>query len=335
MRVIIAFLLASCVVSLAQTSGHNVTNADLLTPFMVTNSAGIVFTDAVLVKLTPNKFFYKTPGGAMGSLPLAALPKDLQSKVTEAERKRVEEIKTMAERGDQNAMVAAGDDLFKKWQKELSDFSVTNKAFVDPGTGLARLDPNTGLPRGILNATNSVNYCMSMDWYRKAARMGNTNAMWRIVERNDEGDYFDNLGFLDPNTGLPDNVSKEGFSWLQELAKRGDSTATERVNAINSPRPAPTTLPSSVPDLEILDVRAKVTEANDVWWRWSYQLKARNNTQQSVHKYFHVLFLDADGFIIDKDSCDVNLSAGETKTFLGSEMVDLPAAERVKAVKAE
>jgi hypothetical protein len=95
------------------------------------------------------------------------------------------------------------------------------------------------------------------------------------------------------------------------------------------------TLPSSVADFEVLDVRAKVTEANDTWWRWSYQLKARNNTLLPVEKYLHVDFLDADGFIIDHETCHVRLSAFETKTFLGTDLIDLPGAERVKSVKAE
>ena len=61
-------------------SGY-VTNASLLQPFAVTNSAGIVFTDAVLVKLTSNKFMYKTSSGAMGTQRLDLLPKDLQQSI--------------------------------------------------------------------------------------------------------------------------------------------------------------------------------------------------------------------------------------------------------------
>jgi ankyrin repeat protein len=73
-------------VNLAVASGTNtdssgyVTNTDLLTPFTLTNSAGDVVTNAVLVKLTPNKFIYKTPDGAEGMLPLKSLPENLRSK---------------------------------------------------------------------------------------------------------------------------------------------------------------------------------------------------------------------------------------------------------------
>jgi hypothetical protein len=83
MKTIIVALLASCVVSLAQTntdSSGYVTNANLLTPFILTNSAGDVITNAVLVKLMPNKFVYKTPNGGEGVMRLDSLSKDLQKK---------------------------------------------------------------------------------------------------------------------------------------------------------------------------------------------------------------------------------------------------------------
>jgi len=59
-------------------SGY-VTNVALLTPFTLTNSAGDVITNAVLVKLTANKFVYKTPNGG-GMLPLASLSENMQKK---------------------------------------------------------------------------------------------------------------------------------------------------------------------------------------------------------------------------------------------------------------
>ena len=77
------FWLASTFLLHAQTNTDSsgcVTNANLLTPFTVTNSAGEVFTNAVAVKLMPNKLIYSTPNGAMGTLRLDALPTDLQER---------------------------------------------------------------------------------------------------------------------------------------------------------------------------------------------------------------------------------------------------------------
>ncbi|HEX9048571.1 MAG TPA: ankyrin repeat domain-containing protein [Verrucomicrobiae bacterium] len=56
-----------------------VTNANLLKPFTLTNSAGVVVNDAVLVKLTANKFLYKSSAGG-GMLRLDALPPELQAR---------------------------------------------------------------------------------------------------------------------------------------------------------------------------------------------------------------------------------------------------------------
>ena len=61
-------------------SGY-VTNVALLVPFTLTNSAGDVITNAVLVKLMPNKFVYKTPDESEeGTMPLTSLPTDLREK---------------------------------------------------------------------------------------------------------------------------------------------------------------------------------------------------------------------------------------------------------------
>lgn len=59
----IILALASAFVLHAQTntdSSGYVTNAALLAPFTLTTSSGKVITNAVLVKLMPNKFIYKT-----------------------------------------------------------------------------------------------------------------------------------------------------------------------------------------------------------------------------------------------------------------------------------
>jgi hypothetical protein len=84
MKAAIVILFASCVLSLAQTNtdaNGYVTNVALLTPFTLTNSAGDVITNAVLYKLTVNKFIYKTDGG-MGMMSLATLPQNLLDQIS-------------------------------------------------------------------------------------------------------------------------------------------------------------------------------------------------------------------------------------------------------------
>jgi len=79
-----AGVFANCAVALAQTntdSSGYVTNAALLGPFTLTVSSGKVITNAVLVKLMPNKFVYKIPGVAGGGMErLDSLPKYLQER---------------------------------------------------------------------------------------------------------------------------------------------------------------------------------------------------------------------------------------------------------------
>jgi hypothetical protein len=87
--------------------------------------------------------------------------------------------------------------------------------------------------------------------------------------------------------------------------------------------------------LQVLSLTTKVMETNDVWWRWSYQLKVRNNTDEPVHEFPRILFLDAQGFIIDRTTCEVKLPARETKTFLDTTLLRLPGAAEVKSIKLE
>jgi|ERR1039458_3858664 hypothetical protein len=125
----------------AVTSGTNtdssgyVTNANLLTPFTVTNSAGVVFTNAVLVKLMPNKFIYKTPGGAMGTLRLDLLPEGLLQKIgydpqaaqaaDEAENQKKARQQELAQQQAQQSHLGAQS------QSAVSDVSRSIKAYAE------------------------------------------------------------------------------------------------------------------------------------------------------------------------------------------------------------
>ena len=58
-----------------------VKNPDWLPPFTLTNSFGVVITNAVLTRLLPNKFVYQTPAGG-GMLGLDFLPEDIKAKIS-------------------------------------------------------------------------------------------------------------------------------------------------------------------------------------------------------------------------------------------------------------
>jgi hypothetical protein len=84
-----------------------------------------------------------------------------------------------------------------------------------------------------------------------------------------------------------------------------------------------------------MNLTAKVVDTSSYGWKWSYQLILRNNTLEPVDDYHDVLFLDADGFIIEKTPRKVEISAGETKTFLDTCYILLPGGQRVKSLKFE
>ena len=139
MRITIIVTFASCVVLLAQSnidSSGYVTNANLLTPFTLTNSSGNVVTDAVLVKLTPNQFIYKTPNGGMGMMRLDLLPKELQEKfgfdpqaahaADEADKKKKARQQQYAQRQREiAAMQEAQSAIWKQVETNRNMFAVT------------------------------------------------------------------------------------------------------------------------------------------------------------------------------------------------------------------
>src|SRR5208283_4609233 len=61
-------------------SAGYVTNAALLASFTLTNSVGELVTNAILVRLMPNKFVYKTPLGVLWTRRLDSVSPELQKR---------------------------------------------------------------------------------------------------------------------------------------------------------------------------------------------------------------------------------------------------------------
>src|SRR5208282_2647320 len=122
------------------------------------------------------------------------------------------------EQGNTGAMIAMGDVFYEKWENENS-------------TNAVPIDPTTGLPTAP-NNTNSVNYSESLKWYGKAAELGDTNAMWKLILNGNVGST--NFGtIIDPTTGLPMPMpGAESLRWLQKLAGRGDTEAMVTMGSV-------------------------------------------------------------------------------------------------------
>jgi TPR repeat protein len=201
----------------------------------------------------------------------------------------------------------------------------------------------------------------AVKWYRKGAEQGDSSA--KSLDLTIPSACACRLAFCYYNG---DGVTKdvvEAQKWFRKAAAQGFGLAGEAANLIETNRSDQEALgkvllkafaetnrsdlealermakkalaSSNRPDLETLSLTTKVMEKNDIWWQWSYQLKVRNNTDQPVHEFPHLRFLDAQGFIIYETICELKLSARETKTVLGTTLVELPGAARVKTINVE
>lgn len=127
--------------------------------------------------------------------------------------------------------------------------------------------------------------------------------------------------------GLPQFI---GFAHSNGTAPAPSSAAAvpaPRVNAVESP---------AEKDWEIVSVASKVTESNDVWSKYAWKLRLRNNGA-SMHAFSVTIeFQDKDGFIIDTDRSDtivVQPNAEDTAT--GFALIRSPGASNVARTVAK
>jgi uncharacterized protein len=92
---------------------------------------------------------------------------------------------------------------------------------------------------------------------------------------------------------------------------------------------------SDTPVFEVLNVTAKPTEQNEMWWRYGYRLTVRNNGQNTEGQWFHIQFLDAQGYVIDTTTTDrTAIRPGTAVVITGETLLQLPGAARVAKLKA-
>ena len=51
--------------------------------------------------------------------------------------------------------------------------------------------------------------------------------------------------------------------------------------------------------VEIVDISTKVTEQNNVWWKYAWNLTLKNNTDREKSVRAEIKWLDAEGFVVD------------------------------------
>ncbi len=124
-----------------------------------------------------------------------------------------------AERGDTSAMIAIGDAI-------LDGASQSFQAAHAKDT----IDPATGLPANYLTAANVPEECFN--WFRRAAELGDTNAMWKLIQNGNIGST-NFSAIIDPATGLPTILpDTASLHWLRKLADGGDTEAMVEMGSL-------------------------------------------------------------------------------------------------------
>lgn len=103
-----------------------------------------------------------------------------------------------------------------------------------------------------------------------------------------------------------------------------------------SPEPEVSPSPTIIKNWEITNLKYTVTEKNEIWWRFSWQLSLKNNTSSIVDFFVNVSFLDRNGFIIDDDiAYPPEFAPKERRTIKGYALIDAELAPNVKGIEAE
>ena len=87
---------------------------------------------------------------------------------------------------------------------------------------------------------------------------------------------------------------------------------------------------------KVVSISMRVTERNQIWWRYAWRLTIRNTTRASVSLDATIEFHDSGGFVIDDDTeYGLTIKAGAQETFTGFALINLPGARNVQSVIAK
>ena len=85
----------------------------------------------------------------------------------------------------------------------------------------------------------------------------------------------------------------------------------------------------------IVDIDSRVMETNTIWWKYGWLLTLRNETDGPLRIGAKIEWIDADGFVVDRDLArNLALAPGEEKVFRGDAMIDSSVAGKVDSIIA-
>lgn len=115
--------------------------------------------------------------------------------------------------------------------------------------------------------------------------------------------------------------------------QRDDTSASPRSTAS-----APVAVPPKLEEKhwKIIQIDSRVTESNDVWWRYAWKLTIRNDAGTDGSFDATIEFQDSDGFVIDSArESHLAVPAQSERTFTGYTLVSVPGATRVARTNAK
>ena len=93
-------------------------------------------------------------------------------------------------------------------------------------------------------------------------------------------------------------------------------------------------IPMQRPGVRVVSLSGRVTEMNDVWWKWSYLLVVANTNDEAVTFDANIQFLDRDGYVVqEKQEYGLNLQPNCTNRITGYDMINPGPAAQVKSLK--
>lgn len=96
------------------------------------------------------------------------------------------------------------------------------------------------------------------------------------------------------------------------------------------------TAPIMIQNWELSNLRYKITEKNEVWWKFSWQVTVENNTSHIMDFYITVNFVDRQGFIIGDDIENPPVfGPKERRVIKGYALIDTSLAPDVRKAEAE
>ena len=86
---------------------------------------------------------------------------------------------------------------------------------------------------------------------------------------------------------------------------------------------------------KVVSITGRVTEQNNVWWKWAYVLTVANTNDAAIVFDANIQFLDKDGFVVsERMDYDVSVGPMLTNKVAGFDLINVRPASTVKSLKA-